>query len=79
MPHLDSEHLLLLALGERMLEATDLGHLGACASCQAEYDGLTAVASIARASREVSSCPRRRPRSGSGSPPRPGYGSVARA
>ena len=57
MPHLDSEHLLLLALGERLLGSDDLEHLRTCAACQSEYDTLTAVAKIGAASREVADLP----------------------
>ncbi|WP_433057328.1 anti-sigma factor domain-containing protein [Dactylosporangium sp. CS-033363] len=48
MPHLEPERLVLLALGEEMLDQHETGHLDVCEQCRAEMDSLRIVAGLGR-------------------------------
>lgn len=57
MPHLDSERLVLLALGEQQPTGAEGDHLNECPPCHTELDGLVAVVGVGREAREVRDLP----------------------
>jgi hypothetical protein len=49
VPHIDPEHLALLALGEEPAQPDDMGHLADCDRCQEELTSLRRTVDLARA------------------------------
>lgn len=57
MQHLDSDQLVILALGERTADAAESAHLADCAGCQAEIDDLRHVADLSAETQDLRELP----------------------
>jgi hypothetical protein len=66
VPHLEPDRLVLLALGEDLLDDGMTDHLLECEICRRELDDLRTVAGVARRTQEVRELPAPPPRVWSG-------------